>query len=123
LKDKTVGILGLSFKPNTDDMREAPSITIIDALMKEGASVKAYDPVAMHEAKEVLPNITYCKETYEVAKDADALVFMTEWNQFRSLDLDKLKKLLKKPLVLDLRNIYEPSRMKEKGFEYIAVGR
>ena len=123
LKGKTLGILGLSFKPNTDDMREAPSITIINALQKEGANIKAYDPIAMEEAKKEMPDIKYCKETYEVAKDADALIFMTEWNQFRSLDMDRIKKILKKPVVIDLRNIYEPDRMKEKGIDYTAVGR
>ncbi|MEE4310673.1 MAG: UDP-glucose/GDP-mannose dehydrogenase family protein [candidate division KSB1 bacterium] len=123
LKGKTIGILGLSFKPNTDDMREAASITIINGLMKEGASVKSFDPVAMEEARKVLPKITYCKDTYETAVDADALVFLTEWNQFRSLDLHKLKSLLKKPVVIDLRNIYEPKKMKELGFDYVSVGR
>ncbi|MBC7186584.1 MAG: UDP-glucose/GDP-mannose dehydrogenase family protein [Calditrichaeota bacterium] len=123
LKGKVIGVLGLSFKPNTDDMREAPSITIINALLKEGAIVKAYDPAAMEEAKKILKEVRYCKETYEVPKDADALVFMTEWNQFRSLDLDRLKKLLRKPVVIDLRNIYEPDKMREKGFAYYAVGR
>ncbi len=123
LKGKVIGVLGLSFKPNTDDMREAPSITIISALLKEGATVKAYDPAAMEEAKKILKDVHYCKETYEVAKDADALVFLTEWNQFRSLDLDRLKKLLRHPVVIDLRNIYEPDKMREKGFDYVAVGR
>jgi UDPglucose 6-dehydrogenase len=123
LKGKQIGVLGLSFKPNTDDMREAPSITIIEALIEAGAKIKAYDPVAMREAKKVLKHIEYCDETYEVARDSDALVFITEWNQFRSLDLDKLKKLLRKPVVVDLRNIYEPDRMREKGLEYVAVGR
>jgi len=123
LKGKTIGILGLSFKPNTDDMREAASITIINGLMKEGASVKSFDPVAMEEAQKVLPKITYCKDTYETAVDADALVFLTEWNQFRSLDLHKLKSLLKKPVIIDLRNIYEPKKMKEIGFDYVSVGR
>ncbi len=123
LKDKTIGILGLSFKPNTDDMREAPSIDIIRGLQKEGARVKAFDPVAMEEARKHLPDVEYVKDTYEAAKDVDALVFITEWNQFRSLDLDKLKALMKAPVVIDLRNIYEPEKMKEKGFTYVCVGR
>ncbi|MBN1352399.1 UDP-glucose/GDP-mannose dehydrogenase family protein [candidate division KSB1 bacterium] len=123
LKGKRLGVLGLSFKPNTDDMREAPSITIINGLLKGGAEVFAFDPVAMEESKKVMPKITYCKDTYEVAKDADALIFITEWNQFRSLDLAKIKSLLKEPIVIDLRNIYEPEKMKEHGFKYVCVGR
>ncbi len=123
LKGKTIGVLGLSFKPNTDDMREAPSIDIIKGLQKEGAYVKAFDPVAMEEAKKVLPDIEYVKDTYDAARDVDALVFITEWNQFRSLDLDKLKTLMKEPVVIDLRNIYEPPKMEEKGFKYVCVGR
>ncbi len=123
VKDKTLGVLGLSFKPNTDDMRDAPSIAIIQGLLKEGATIKAFDPVAMQEAQKVLPNIMYCQDTYEVAKDSDALIFITEWNQFRSLDLVKIKNLMKSPIVIDLRNIYDPEKMKEKGFDYTCVGR
>lgn len=123
LKDKTIGVLGLSFKPNTDDMREAPSIDIIRGLQKAGAHVKAFDPVAMEEAKKYLPDIEYVGETYEAARDVDALVFITEWNQFRSLDLDRLKSLMRNPVIFDLRNIYEPEKMREKGFTYVGVGR
>jgi len=123
LKGKTIGILGLSFKPNTDDMRDAPSVTIIRALCGAGASVKAYDPVAMENAKKEMPDITYCKDAYETAKDADVLVFMTEWNQLRNLNLDRLKKLLRQPNIVDLRNIYEPEKMQEFGFHYTAMGR
>lgn len=123
VKDKTFGILGLSFKPNTNDMRDAPSIAIIEGLLKDGATIKAFDPVAMEESKKVLPNIIYCRDTYEVAKDCDALIFITEWNQFRSLDLEKIKQLMKSPAIIDLRNIYDPERMKERGFKYTCVGR
>jgi UDPglucose 6-dehydrogenase len=123
LGGKTIAVLGLSFKPETDDMREAPAIDIINELKKCGAKVKAYDPVAISEAKHFLPDIAYCKDEYEAIKDADALVFMTEWNQFRALDLAKVKKLLKSPKIADLRNIYEPKDMREQGFEYVGVGR
>lgn len=123
VKGKTIAVLGLSFKPNTDDMREAPAADIIQALLQEGAQIRAYDPVAMPEAKKILPNIAYGKDTYDIMEGADALVFITEWNQFRSLDLDKIKSLLKTPLVIDLRNIYEPSKMIDKGFKYHSVGR
>jgi len=123
VKGKKLGILGLSFKPNTDDMREAASITIIDGLTSMGAKINAFDPVAMDEARKVIKNINYCKDTFETIKDADALVFLTEWNQFRSLDLVKVKKLLKKPVIVDLRNIYEPTKMREMGFDYYSVGR
>lgn len=120
---KTIAVLGLSFKPNTDDMREAAAITVLNGLTAQGAKIRAFDPVAMDEARKVLPDITYCKDTFEAATDADALVFLTEWNQFRSLDLQKIKKLLKKPVIIDLRNIYEPIKMKEMGFDYHSVGR
>jgi len=123
LKGKTIGILGLSFKPNTDDMRDAPSIPIVQFLVKEGATVKAFDPAAMDNARKIFPDVVFCDDTYEVAADSDALIFLTEWNQFRSLDLDRIKKLLRQPVVLDLRNIYEPVKMKEKGFQYYCVGR
>ena len=123
LLGKTIGVLGLSFKPETDDMRDSPAIEIINQMVKRGARVKAFDPVAMDEAKHSLPEIIYCKDEYEAIKDADALVFMTEWNQFRALDLKKVKSLLKTPKIADLRNIYEPQDMREQGFEYVGVGR
>lgn len=123
LNGKTIAVLGLAFKPNTDDMREAPAVDIIEALQAEGAKVRAYDPVAMHEAAKALKNVEFCEETYETLEGADALIFMTEWNQFRSLDLDKIRNLLRTPVILDLRNIYEPQRMREKGFQYHSVGR
>ncbi len=123
LKGKTIAILGLSFKPETDDMRESPAIEIIEELVNRGAEVKAYDPVAIEEAKKVLPEIIYAENEYQAIEGADAMVFMTEWNQFRALDMAKVKKLLKSPKIADLRNIYEPSDMRELGFEYIGVGR
>ncbi|MFQ5707565.1 MAG: UDP-glucose dehydrogenase family protein [bacterium] len=123
LKDKTLGVLGLSFKPNTDDMRDAPSITIIQGLVQDGPVIKAFDPVAMEQARKELPNLIYCQDTYEVAKGCDALIFITEWNQFRSLDLEKIKNLMKTPVIIDLRNIYDPEKMREKGFKYSCVGR
>ncbi len=123
LKGKTIGILGLSFKPNTDDMREAPSLTIIDGLQKKGAKVQAYDPVAMGVAKDLLEDVDFCKSAYEVADGSDALVLLTEWNQFRMLDIKKIKSLLRSPIVVDLRNIYEPENMKKFGFTYVCVGR
>jgi UDPglucose 6-dehydrogenase len=123
LNGKTIAVLGLAFKPNTDDMREAPSIDIIKGMQKDGARIKAYDPVAMEEAKKFLQDIEFMDDTYSPMAGADALIFITEWNQFRSLDLEKIKQLLKTPIVIDLRNIYDPQRMREHGFTYVAVGR
>ena len=123
LNGKNLAVLGLSFKPETDDMREAPAIDIINFLIERGAKIRAFDPVAMEEAHKCLPNIEYAKDEYEAIKDADALILMTEWNQFRALDLEKVKSLLKTPKVADLRNIYEPRDMREHGFEYVGVGR
>jgi len=123
LKGKTIAVLGLAFKPNTDDMREAPSIDIIQGMQKDGARVRAYDPVAMDEARKVLKDVEYAEDTYEVMRGADALVFVTEWNPFRSLDLQKMKSLLRSPVIVDLRNIYDPAKMREHGFKYVAVGR
>jgi UDPglucose 6-dehydrogenase len=122
-KGKTVGMLGLAFKPNTDDMREAPSIPICRKLHELGATVKAFDPASMDEAKAVLKNVVYCEDMYEVAEGADVLVVVTEWPQFRNLDIKKVKALLNEPRVVDLRNIYSPERMKEAGFRYDCVGR
>ena len=123
IKGKTIAILGLSFKPNTDDVREAPSLNIIKQLLKEKAKIRAYDPVSMKSTQSILPDITYCKDPYDAVKDANALVIVTEWNQFRNLELDKLKRLLKEPYFFDLRNIYEPQKLKDKGFKYYCVGR
>jgi UDPglucose 6-dehydrogenase len=123
LRGKTIAVLGLSFKPGTDDMREAPSVDIICGLQKHGARIQAYDPVAMHEAGKVLTDVVFAEDTYGAISGADALVFVTEWNQFRGLDLDKVKILLKTPIIIDLRNIYDPPKMREYGFHYVSVGR
>jgi UDPglucose 6-dehydrogenase len=120
---KNIGVLGLSFKPETDDMRESPAIDIINEMVKRGATVTAYDPVAMDEAKHYLPAIGYAADEYEAINGADALVIVTEWNQFRALDMEKVKSLLRSPKIADLRNIYEPADMREMGFEYVGVGR
>ncbi len=123
LRGKTVAVLGLTFKPNTDDMRDAPSIPLITALQDMGANVKAYDPVGMEQAKQVLTNVTYCEGPYECAEQADALVIVTEWEQFRALDLDQLKRSMKSPVLVDLRNIYRPEDMEQRGFVYESIGR
>ena len=123
LNGKQICVLGLSFKPETDDMRESPATDIINELVKRGAKVKAFDPVAMEEAKHSLPDIEYATDEFDAITGADVLVFLTEWNQFRALDMEKVKALLKSPKIADLRNIYEPSDMREMGFEYVGVGR
>src|SRR5512139_1477322 len=123
LKGKVIGVLGLSFKPNTDDIRESSAVTIIEGLLEKGARVKAFDPAAMDEARRVLPGISYGKDAYDVAEGCDALVLVTEWNQFRRLDLQRIKSLLRKPVFIDLRNVYEPDQMKQLGFDYDCVGR
>jgi len=123
LKNKKITILGLSFKPNTDDLRDAPALFIIGRLLELGAKIKAYDPVAMDGAKAILPEIKYCRDIYDAAEGADALVIVTEWNQFRNLELDKIKKILRQPYFFDLRNIYEPDKMKKLGFKYFCTGR
>ena len=120
---KTIAVLGLAFKPNTDDMRDSPSIPVINKLLAGGATIRAYDPEAMAEAKTLLPNITYCDNSYDCIDGADALVIITEWDQFRALDMDRVKDLLAAPVLIDLRNIYNPQRMKGRGFTYISVGR
>lgn len=123
MNNKTIGILGLSFKPNTDDMREAPSIYIINKLQQEGAKIKAYDPVAGPRAREILKNVQYCKDPYCVAKGSDALVIITDWPEFKKLDLKKIKTLLNQPVIIDGRNIYDPEKMKKLGFVYKSIGR
>lgn len=124
LNGKRIGVLGLSFKPETDDMRESPAIEILSAILKRGGSVCAFDPVAMDEAKHYLDGgIEYATDEYEALRDADALVIVTEWNQFRALDMERVKSLLKSPKIIDLRNIYEPEDMRAQGFEYVGVGR
>lgn len=123
LEGKNIAVLGLAFKPETDDMREAPSIGIIRHLIESGASVRAYDPVAKDEAQKLLPDVSYADDEYTAVEGADALVFITEWNQFRALDMTRVRDLMKTPKIADLRNIYEPEDMREMGFEYVGVGR
>jgi len=123
LRGKTIGVLGLSFKPNTNDVRESCSMAIIQGLLAEGAQVKAFDPAAMEEARVVLPKLELGSDPYDVAKGSDAIVLVTEWNQFRRLDLERIKRLLNRPIFIDLRNVYEPDHMKRLGFDYTCVGR
>jgi UDPglucose 6-dehydrogenase len=123
LSGTTIAFLGLAFKPETDDMRDSPSIPIINGVMSRGASVRAYDPEAMDRAREVFDGITFCTDAYQAAEGADALVIVTEWNEFRALNLQKIKSLLKQPLLIDLRNIYDPKRVEKEGFSYTSVGR
>lgn len=118
-----IGILGVSFKPNTDDVREAPSLAIIPLLQEDGAHIAAYDPAAMEEAAKHLDDVEWCKDAYEVAQDADVLVILTEWNEFRALDLDRIGQIMKAKRLIDLRNIYKTAEMKNKGFYYVSVGR
>ena len=123
LKGKTIGMLGLSFKPNTSDLRESPAVFIAERLMSEGCQVRVYDPAALEEGARLLPKATICTDPYDAARDADALTLMTEWNQFRNLDFEQIKALLRRPLFLDLRNVYEADRMAALGFRYVSVGR
>lgn len=123
LEGKIIAVLGLAFKPETNDMREAPALEIISGLLNSGALVRAYDPVAMLEAAEILPEVNYADDEYAAVTNADALVFVTEWNQFRALDMRRIRDLMRSPRIADLRNIYEPEDMRELGFEYVGVGR
>lgn len=123
LPGKKIGILGLSFKPNTNDIRESSSIFIIKELLRRGARIKAFDPAAIEESRMVLPEVEYGRDAYDVADGADALVLVTEWNQFRRLDLSRIKALLREPVFIDLRNVYEPEQMRRLGFRYCGVGR
>jgi len=123
LKGKVIAIWGLAFKPKTDDMREAPSIVLIEQLQKEGAKIKAFDPEAQERAKKILGGVEYAEDPYDAIKDADTLVIITEWNEFRDLDKQKMKQLLKQPNIIDGRNVYGPKEMRNLGFNYIGVGR
>ncbi|NHZ73407.1 MAG: nucleotide sugar dehydrogenase [Nitrospirae bacterium] len=123
LKGKTVAVLGLSFKPDTDDIRESPAIEIIRGLLDAGATVRAFDPAAMEAFREDWPQVVYCENAYDAAAGADGIVIATEWNQFRALELGRLKELLRRPLIVDLRNIYEPAKIRAAGFDYFSVGR
>jgi UDPglucose 6-dehydrogenase len=123
VKGKTLAVLGLTFKPNTDDMRESPSLAIVPALQRAGATIRAFDPEGMDEARKLMPDLVYCGNSYETMTGADALVLITEWNEFRALDLDRVKGLLRSPTVIDLRNIYKPADMVAAGFFYTGIGR
>src|SRR5271166_753374 len=123
LRGKTIAVLGLTFKPNTDDMREAPSIPLITALLDMGAQVRAFDPEGMEQAKIVLPDVTYCDGAYSCAEGADGLVIVTEWEQFRALDLDQIKQRMACPILIDLRNIYSDEEMEKHGFLHVGIGR
>jgi len=123
LKGRTVGLLGLTFKPNTDDMRDAPSLDVVPALIARGATVQAFDPEGMEEAAKLLDGVIFKSDPYDAVEDADVVVVLTEWNQFRALDLDRVKLLLKQPVMVDLRNVYRPDDMKARGFRYSSIGR
>jgi UDPglucose 6-dehydrogenase len=123
VKGKTIAVLGLAFKPNTDDMRDAPSLDLIDELLNAGAEIRAYDPESMTQARPLMPSITYCADAYDCMKDAQAVVIVTEWDAFRALDLTRMKNTLRAPIVIDLRNIYRPDDMRKRGFTYISIGR
>jgi UDPglucose 6-dehydrogenase len=123
VRGKTIALLGLAFKPNTDDMRDAPALAIIPALLEAGAAVRAFDPESMGEAAKMIKGVTFAKGPYECLEGADATAILTEWDQFRALDLDRVKALLKQPVVVDLRNIYRPAEMSARGFTYVSIGR
>jgi UDPglucose 6-dehydrogenase len=123
LRGARVALLGLAFKPNTDDMRDAPSLEIIELLQHEGAEVRAFDPEAMRHAAQLVPGVQLCRDAYEAAEDADALMVVTEWNEFKQIDLDRLRRTMRRPIVIDGRNLYDPEAMSDAGFEYRAIGR
>ncbi len=123
IEGKTLAVLGLSFKPETDDMRDAPAVDIVRGLQERGAAIRAYDPAAMRHAARTLPDVMLCKDAYDTCEGADALVIVTEWNQFRMLNLERVRGLLRRPVVVDLRNVYEPESMESQGFLYTSVGR
>jgi UDPglucose 6-dehydrogenase len=123
LGGKTVACLGLAFKPNTDDMRDAPSLVILPSLMEAGATVRAFDPASMAEAKRMIEGLVYCENAYDAAQGADCLLIMTEWNQFRNLEWNRIKAQMQGRLVVDLRNVYNPKRVRDEGFTYVSVGR
>jgi UDPglucose 6-dehydrogenase len=123
LRGKTIAVLGLTFKPNTDDMREAPSIPLITALQNMGAKVRAFDPAGMEQAKELIPDVTFCEGPYSCVEGADGLVIVTEWEQFRALDLDRMRQQMACPILIDLRNVYAGEDMVQHGFLYVGVGR
>ena len=123
LAGKTIGVLGLTFKPETDDLRESPALAILPPLYEKGAKIQVHDPQGMEEAVRLFPNFKYMKNAYEVCEGADAVVLLTEWNQYRALDLAQIKKSMKTPIFMDLRNVYDPLQLKKAGFIYVGVGR
>ena len=123
LEGRQIGILGIAFKPNTDDIRDAVSVDVINALLEKGCRIKAFDPVAMPNAKKVVRGVDFVKDSYAAAENVECLVVLTEWNEFRELDMAKIKSLMKKPAVVDGRNIYDPEKLRKLGFEYSGIGR
>ncbi|HOR42189.1 MAG TPA: UDP-glucose/GDP-mannose dehydrogenase family protein [Atribacterota bacterium] len=123
LKDKTIAVLGLAFKQNTDDIRESPALDIIKILLQKGAKIRCYDPMAMENTRKLFPELFYGQDEYETVRGSDALVILTEWNQFRNLNLTRIKKLLKEPIIVDMRNLYDPEKVKKLGFRYTGIGR
>jgi UDPglucose 6-dehydrogenase len=124
VRGKTVAVLGLTFKPETDDMRDAPSLSIVARLAGDGAKIRAFDPEGMQQARPILPEcVTYCRDAFDAAQDADALVLITEWNEFRALSPSRLRKAMRGRVLVDLRNVYDPIAMRKAGFEYHCVGR
>jgi len=123
LKNMSIAVLGLSFKPNTDDIREAPALRLIGQLQAAGAAIRAYDPVAMDNARNALPEVQFCRDAYDACQGADAVVIMTEWNQFRNLDLARIKKSMRSAFFFDFRNVYDPAKVRAEGFEYRSIGR
>jgi UDPglucose 6-dehydrogenase len=123
LNDKTIAILGLSFKPNTDDIREAPALEVIHLLQNEGAVVRAYDPQAMEGARQILHKVVLCENPYEAAEGADAIILTTEWNEFKHLDFEQLLRVMKQPVIFDGRNLWDPNLLQSLGFKYHGIGR
>jgi UDPglucose 6-dehydrogenase len=123
VRGMTLAVLGVTFKPNTDDVRDSPSLVIVPALQAEGAKVRAYDPEGMEMAKPELPGVEWCDDAFSAMSGADALILLTEWNEFRALDLARTRELLKRPIVVDLRNVYDPAEMQAAGFSYTSIGR
>jgi UDPglucose 6-dehydrogenase len=123
VRGMTIAILGVTFKPNTDDVRDSPSLVIVPALQAEGATVRAHDPEGMETARRELPGVVWCEDVYDAMSDADAMVILTEWNAFRALDLKRVRELLRRPIVVDLRNVYDPAEMIAAGFSYSCIGR
>jgi UDPglucose 6-dehydrogenase len=123
LRNRTIAVLGLAYKANTDDMREAPSVPIVGALLREGATIRAYDPAAEANARRIMPGVTYCSDAYEAARESDAVVLLTDWDEFRTLDLPRLRDLMRRAVLIDGRNLLEPDQARALGFHYAGMGR